>query len=349
MAARIKRKEQLKELQKQLLELNNEIQKAIDGESSMGDLAEYFGLTPQRLNTEINNGLYPLLRKVKILNNEDIEQLLKDSGSPSEKLMYDILKMEKDKVLILDIAEEEIILDIIAEALTEKETVVIGLRYGFNGEETKSLKYIADLFGMRSESIRQIEEKALNKLRNPKYFRRFLPNNSLNMETMEEQEPIKGLKEDIEEKGTSTLNMQNFDIIELGLSTRTYNALRRVGVETLEQLSRFTVYDLMHIHNLGKKSIDEIIQQLQLYGIELDNGNNINVISGIKEFESITHSLKRMGVYTVDHLSRIPTSQLINLGQYNAMLIYNTMLNKFNIKLVDDADINTKEKERNAR
>ncbi|MCQ2148520.1 MAG: hypothetical protein MJZ16_13570, partial [Bacteroidales bacterium] len=50
-------------------------------------------------------------------------------------------------------------------ALSEKERDIIEKRYGFNGEEPKSLKAIGDEYNLTKERIRQIEKIALLKIK----------------------------------------------------------------------------------------------------------------------------------------------------------------------------------------
>ena len=58
-----------------------------------------------------------------------------------------------------------------------KKKKVIEKRFGLYGEEPKSLEEIGKIFGVTRERIRQIESKAIRKLRNPakkKYLRGYL-------------------------------------------------------------------------------------------------------------------------------------------------------------------------------
>ncbi|MDP6780049.1 MAG: RNA polymerase sigma factor RpoD/SigA [Candidatus Latescibacteria bacterium] len=59
--------------------------------------------------------------------------------------------------------------------LDERETEVIGLYYGLAGREAMNLGEIGRKFGLTRERIRQIRDKALNKLRNPARARRLKP------------------------------------------------------------------------------------------------------------------------------------------------------------------------------
>ena len=53
---------------------------------------------------------------------------------------------------------------------------------------------------------------------------------------------------------------------DLGFSVRTYNALKRTGVNCLSQLLTMSMDDIMKIRNLGKKSCDEIVSKMESFG-----------------------------------------------------------------------------------
>ena len=57
-------------------------------------------------------------------------------------------------------------------------------------------------------------------------------------------------------------------IENLGLSIRARYCLLRAGIETLSDLSERTIIDLMKIRNLGKKSLNEIIEVAREHGVE---------------------------------------------------------------------------------
>lgn len=58
-------------------------------------------------------------------------------------------------------------------------------------------------------------------------------------------------------------------IEELDLSVRSYNCLKRAGINTVEELTRKTEEDMMKVRNLGKKSLEEVIQKLAALGLSL--------------------------------------------------------------------------------
>jgi len=68
--------------------------------------------------------------------------------------------------------------------------------------------------------------------------------------------------------------MENFPIEELELGVRSYNCLKRVGIETIGDLVSKTENELASIPNFGKKSIEEVKETLGQHGLRLrgDNG-----------------------------------------------------------------------------
>ena len=58
-------------------------------------------------------------------------------------------------------------------------------------------------------------------------------------------------------------------IEELDLSVRSYNCLKRSGINTVEELANKSEDDMMKVRNLGKKSLEEVIQKLEELGLGL--------------------------------------------------------------------------------
>jgi DNA-directed RNA polymerase subunit alpha len=67
--------------------------------------------------------------------------------------------------------------------------------------------------------------------------------------------------------------MENFPIEELELGVRSYNCLKRVGIETIGDLVVKTENELAAIPNFGKKSIEEVKETLATHGLTLRGEN----------------------------------------------------------------------------
>ena len=58
-------------------------------------------------------------------------------------------------------------------------------------------------------------------------------------------------------------------IEELDLSVRSFNCLKRAGIDTVEDLINRTEEDMIKVRNLGRKSLEEVIQKLASLGLTL--------------------------------------------------------------------------------
>ena len=74
------------------------------------------------------------------------------------------------------------------------------------------------------------------------------------------------LKEREEDKKEKALEMS---IEELELSVRSFNCLKRAGINTVEELTQKSEADMMKVRNLGKKSLDEVKHKLEELGLGL--------------------------------------------------------------------------------
>lgn len=64
-------------------------------------------------------------------------------------------------------------------------------------------------------------------------------------------------------------NALDMNIDELELSVRSYNCLKRAGINTVQELTNKSPEDMMKVRNLGKKSLDEVLEKLKELGLEL--------------------------------------------------------------------------------
>jgi DNA-directed RNA polymerase subunit alpha len=58
-------------------------------------------------------------------------------------------------------------------------------------------------------------------------------------------------------------------IEELDLSVRSFNCLKRAGINTVEDLISKTEEDMMKVRNLGRKSLEEVVNKLASLGLSL--------------------------------------------------------------------------------
>jgi DNA-directed RNA polymerase subunit alpha len=66
-------------------------------------------------------------------------------------------------------------------------------------------------------------------------------------------------------------DIKNMSIDELELSVRSYNCLKRAGINTVGELCEKSMEDLMKVRNMGRKSLDEILAKLDAMGLQLSN------------------------------------------------------------------------------
>ena len=71
-----------------------------------------------------------------------------------------------------------------------------------------------------------------------------------------------------EDKQTKVLEMT---IEDIDLSVRSYNCLKRAGINTVADLTKKTESDLAKVKNLGKRSLEEVTAKLQSFGLSLRN------------------------------------------------------------------------------
>ena len=90
-----------------------------------------------------------------------------------------------------------------------------------------------------------------------------LSDNAMNAEIMVEKE---------ETKKEKVLEMT---IEELDLSVRSYNCLKRASINTVEELVKKTEEDMMKVRNLGRKSLEEVINKLHALGLSLPSEDDV--------------------------------------------------------------------------
>ena len=80
---------------------------------------------------------------------------------------------------------------------------------------------------------------------------------------------IKGLDILVKNEDDKQAKILAMAIEDMDLSVRSYNCLKRANIHTVEDLTRKTEDEMLKVRNLGRKSLDEVIQKLESYGLSL--------------------------------------------------------------------------------
>lgn len=81
-------------------------------------------------------------------------------------------------------------------------------------------------------------------------------------------------KVEVEEVEEEVVNTSSQRMIEdLDLSVRSYNCLKRAGIATVEELTQKTEEEMIHVRNLGKKSLQEVKDKIQAMGLSFKQNN----------------------------------------------------------------------------
>jgi len=125
------------------------------------ELAKKMNTTPDKIREVLKIAQDPVSLETPIGEEDDshLGDFVKDerSMSPEEYTIHEMLKDEISDVLL---------------TLTEREEQVLRLRFGLDDGSCKTLEEVGQMFGVTRERIRQIEAKALRKLRHPSRSRK---------------------------------------------------------------------------------------------------------------------------------------------------------------------------------
>lgn len=173
---------------------------------------------------------------------------------------------------------------------TNREMTIFNLRY----KNYYTLGQIANEIGISTERVRQILAKAVRKLMKPNVFNRLVEHETkLEMLNAEETSRIRSelkkemslevamdivaekfgfeskeaLEECLNNGGRFGNDKLDMTIDELDLTVRSYNCLKRRGVNTVGELVEYTLEDLMGFRNMGRKSIREVVEKVHNLGL----------------------------------------------------------------------------------
>ena len=77
----------------------------------------------------------------------------------------------------------------------------------------------------------------------------------------------------VEKEDDNKERVLEMSIDELELSVRSYNCLKRAGINTVQELTNKTADDMMKVRNLGRKSLEEVLAKLEELGLKLKQGD----------------------------------------------------------------------------
>lgn len=141
----------------QIEKVKREIGSNKDGEADIEEIADFLDMDKSRINDLINAAKEFVSLETPLSSDKDANTI--------SDLMEDTKGADPEGILIDSTLQESI--EKVLSTLTEKESNVIRYRFGLNGERPHSLKEIGDKYNLTKERIRQIEKKAISRLRHP--------------------------------------------------------------------------------------------------------------------------------------------------------------------------------------
>jgi len=144
-----------------LIRVQRSLLQDLGREPTPEEIAEEMDISPDKVREIIKIAQEPVSLETPIGEEDDshlgdfIED--QDATSPSDHAAYELLKEQLEDVL---------------DTLTDREENVLRLRFGLDDGRTRTLEEVGKVFGVTRERIRQIEAKALRKLRHPSRSKR---------------------------------------------------------------------------------------------------------------------------------------------------------------------------------
>ncbi|MFH0837437.1 MAG: DNA-directed RNA polymerase subunit alpha C-terminal domain-containing protein, partial [Candidatus Aenigmatarchaeota archaeon] len=184
---------------------------------------------------------------------------------------------------------------------TEKEKCIIELRFGFIDNKIYTLQEVGDIKKVSRERAREIEAKALRKLRF-KIMSEGIPETYHSIQRIKENRIYDSADDvtdiilrELEKLDAVRMNYlsriheqthdivardfrigysksndpQNLPIEELGLSVRVLHALKRRGIRTVNDVTVYTADELKGFRDFGEKRLEELKEKLYVYNLKL--------------------------------------------------------------------------------
>ncbi|PWU68495.1 RNA polymerase sigma factor RpoD [Gracilibacillus dipsosauri] len=144
-----------------LIRVQRQLLQDLGREPTPEEIAKDMDLTPDKVREILKIAQEPVSLETPIGEEDDshLGDFIEDqeATSPSDHAAYELLKEQLEDVL---------------DTLTDREENVLRLRFGLDDGRTRTLEEVGKVFGVTRERIRQIEAKALRKLRHPSRSKR---------------------------------------------------------------------------------------------------------------------------------------------------------------------------------
>lgn len=217
----------------------------------------------------------------KVIDSKDIELPEED---PYESLVKDVFCIGNENVSFpVDLKAR---VDHVLESLTVREQNVIRMRFGFDDYSKMTLEEVGTEFKVSRDRIRQIEAKALRKLRHPNRAKilkyglsecklaekkeelKMIETEQIHKEQLEEYRANirKSIESDQDPATLISVVSRNITIDELEFSVRTFNCLvRHAKLTSLYDILMLNNTELLKIRNFGRMSLDEVNRKLNSF------------------------------------------------------------------------------------
>ncbi len=151
------------ERERKLRKVAQELQQTLGRTPNAHELAAELGLTPRQVQRLQNMGQQAV----------SLDQPIRE-GEADGSSLADLIE-DENSLAPADLAAQRLLRDDVAAVLADlkpREAEVLRLRYGLDGERVHTLKEVGVLMGVTRERVRQLEMRALRKLRHPRIGRR---------------------------------------------------------------------------------------------------------------------------------------------------------------------------------